>query len=203
MPRQALASARAPGPVRRYLTDLLAEGERIRATLAALGPATPDAAGSSAGGLADLLRTAAAVLGDLALALNGRSEKFARLLAGSPGHCGRSGGRRPAAAQVVAQRRRGRARRVQDAGERDRRAGGFRQYRSRHPARWPGRLARPQAGAAVTGAGQPARFPGPERRTRTRAPGKAVRRPRTAPGPRSRARTHAGPASACGRVTGT
>ena len=53
---------------RLQLTDLLEEGERIRATLAALGPAT----GSSGRGLAELLRTAAAVLGDIALALNDR-----------------------------------------------------------------------------------------------------------------------------------
>ena len=64
---------------RLQLTDLLEEGERIRATLAALGPATPEATGS-ARGLAELLRTAAAVLGDIALALNDRpAERSAAL----------------------------------------------------------------------------------------------------------------------------
>ena len=65
---------------RLQLTDLLEEGERIRATLAALGPAAPEAAGSSARGLAGLLRTAGAVLGDIALALNDRpAERSAAL----------------------------------------------------------------------------------------------------------------------------
>jgi FUSC-like inner membrane protein yccS len=87
-PPIALPGTRAltdPNPLLRteyrlQLTDLLEEGERIRATLAALGPATPDATGSPAGGLADLLRTAAAVLGDLALALDGRPAERADAL---------------------------------------------------------------------------------------------------------------------------
>lgn len=65
---------------RLQLTDLLEEAERIRSTLAALGPAAPADTGPSARGLAGLLARAAHVLGDIALALTGRPAERAGAL---------------------------------------------------------------------------------------------------------------------------